>query len=69
MFEMLDRLMITQRFSDDLSHAIIGPYSAEIWPAALRASRMGAGYGSGNTGTVIGPLGPAVAPGRQSVPG
>jgi len=64
---MLDRLIITQRFSDDLSHAIIGPYSAEIWPAALRASRMG--YGSGNTGTVIGPLGPAITPGQPAVPG
>ena len=59
-------LIVAQRFFGDASYAIIGPYSAEIWPAALRASGMGVGYGTGNIGKVIGPLGLAVIVGTSN---
>jgi len=52
--------VMVQRFFGDGAYAIIGPYSAEIWPAGLRASGMGFGYGIGNLGKVIGPLGLAL---------
>ena len=48
-------LLMCQRFFGDGSYAIIGPYIAEVWPARLRASGMGLGYGVGN-GKIIGPL-------------
>ena len=50
-------LLMIQRFFGDGSYAIIGPYIAEVWPARLRASGMGLGYGVGNLGKIIGPLG------------
>src|SRR5271155_1661452 len=53
-------LIMTQRFFGDGSYAIIGPYMAEVWPARLRASGMGLGYGVGNLGKIIGPLGLAL---------
>jgi putative MFS transporter len=59
-------LIVAQRFFGDASYAIIGPYSAEIWPATLRASGMGIGYGIGNIGKVIGPLGLAVIVGTSN---
>jgi putative MFS transporter len=59
-------LIVAQRFFGDASYAIIGPYSAEVWPAALRASGMGVGYGTGNIGKVIGPLGLAVIVGTSN---
>jgi putative MFS transporter len=57
---------VAPRFFGDASYAIIGPYSAEIWPSALRASGMGVGYGTGNVGKVIGPLGLAVIVGTSN---
>ena len=42
------------------SYAIIAPYMAEVWPAGLRASGMGLGYGVGNLGKIISPLGLAL---------
>jgi len=33
---------------------------AEVWPAGLRASGMGLGYGVGNLGKIISPLGLAL---------
>lgn len=59
-------LVTVQRFFGDGSYAIIGPYSAEIWPAPLRASGMGFGYGVGNLGKIIGPLGLAVIVGTSN---
>jgi putative MFS transporter len=59
-------LIMTQRFFGDGSYAIIGPYMAEVWPARLRASGMGLGYGVGNLGKIIGPLGLALIIGSSN---
>lgn len=60
-------LLITiQRFFGDGSYAVIGPYSAEIWPSQLRASGMGFGYGVGNIGKILGPLGLAIIVGTSN---
>ena len=60
-------LMVTaQRFFGDGSYAIIAPYLAEVWPARLRASGMGLGYGIGNTGKILGPLGLALMVGSSN---
>jgi MFS transporter, putative metabolite:H+ symporter len=60
-------LVTAQRFFGDGSYAVIGPYSAEIWPAPLRASGMGFGYGIGNIGKVLGPLGLALIVGSSNL--
>jgi len=59
-------LVMVQRFFGDGSYAIIGPYIAEVWPARLRASGMGLGYGVGNLGKIIGPLGLALIIGSSN---
>ena len=59
-------LIMAQRFFGDGSYAIIGPYIAEVWPARLRASGMGLGYGVGNLGKIIGPLGLAIIIGSSN---
>jgi len=59
-------LLVAQRFFGDGSYAIIGPYIAEVWPARLRASGMGLGYGVGNLGKIIGPLGLALIIGSSN---
>lgn len=59
-------LLMIQRFFGDGSYAIIGPYIAEVWPARLRASGMGLGYGVGNLGKIIGPLGLALIIGSSN---
>jgi MFS transporter, putative metabolite:H+ symporter len=43
----------------DGAFAVVGPYSAEVWPASLRSTGMGSAYGFGGLGKVIGPLGMA----------
>jgi putative MFS transporter len=58
-------LVLVNRFFGDGSYAIIGPYMAEVWPARLRASGMGLGYGVGNLGKIIGPLGLALIAGAS----
>jgi putative MFS transporter len=58
--------LMAQRFFGDGAYAVIGPYSAEIWPAGLRTSGMGFGYGLGNLGKVIGPLGLALICGQSN---
>jgi MFS transporter, putative metabolite:H+ symporter len=58
-------LVLVNRFFGDGSYAIIGPYMAEVWPARLRASGMGFGYGVGNLGKIIGPLGLALIAGAS----
>jgi MFS transporter, putative metabolite:H+ symporter len=47
--------------------AIVGPYAAEVWPAHLRATGMGAAYGFGGIGKIIGPLGLALIVGSSDV--
>ena len=39
---------------------------AEVWPSRLRASGMGLGYGVGNLGKIIGPLGLALIIGSSN---
>lgn len=58
-------LVLVGRFFGDGSYAVIGPYMAEVWPARLRASGMGLGYGVGNLGKIIGPLGLALIAGTS----
>jgi MFS transporter, putative metabolite:H+ symporter len=59
-------LIMAQRFFGDGSYAIIGPYLAEVWPAGLRTSGMGLGYGVGNLGKILGPLGLALIIGSSN---
>jgi putative MFS transporter len=59
-------LIVMQRFFGDGSYAVIGPYMAEVCPARLRASGMGLGYGVGNLGKIIGPLGLALIIGSSN---
>jgi putative MFS transporter len=47
--------------------AVVGPYSAEVWPAHLRTTGMGSAYGFGGIGKVIGPLGLALIVGSSDV--
>ncbi|MCL1985850.1 MAG: MFS transporter [Betaproteobacteria bacterium] len=45
--------------------AVIGPYSAEVWPSSLRTTGMGSAYGFGGIGKVLGPLGLALLVGTD----
>jgi MFS transporter, putative metabolite:H+ symporter len=47
------------------NYSIVGPYMAEVWPTRLRTSGMGLGYGIGNMGKIIGPLGLALIAGSS----
>jgi putative MFS transporter len=47
--------------------AIVGPYSAEVWPASLRTTGMGAAYGFGGLGKVLGPMGLALIVGSSNI--
>lgn len=58
-------LMVTFFFADG-GVSINGPYSAELWPSRLRASGMGACYGFGSIGKIIGPLGLAMIAGSSN---
>jgi putative MFS transporter len=60
-------LLIANNVFIDGGLAIIGPYSAEVWPAALRTTGMGSAYGFGGIGKVIGPLGLALIVGSSNV--
>src|SRR5262249_446935 len=59
--------LVIQRFFGDGAYAVIGPYTAEIWPAGLRARGLGVGYGVGNPGKVIGPAGLALIVGSTNI--
>jgi len=59
-------LIATNAFGDG-GFAIVGPYSAEVWPSALRTTGMGSAYGFGGIGKVIGPLGLALIVGSSNV--
>jgi MFS transporter, putative metabolite:H+ symporter len=60
-------LLIASNFFVDGGFAVIGPYSAEVWPASLRTSGMGAAYGFGGLGKVLGPLGLALIVGSSNI--
>ena len=60
-------LLIASNFFVDGGFAVIGPYSAEVWPASLRTSGMGAAYGFGGLGKIIGPLGLALIVGSSNI--
>lgn len=47
--------------------AIVGPYASEVWPASLRATGMGAAYGFGGLGKVLGPLCLALIVGSSNI--
>ena len=58
-------LMIAYFFGEG-GFAIVGPYSGEVWPTTLRTSGMGAAYGFGGIGKIIGPLGLALIVGASA---
>jgi putative MFS transporter len=59
--------IVVADFFYDGGYAIIGPYMAEVWPTRLRTTGMGAAYGFGGIGKIIGPLGLAVIVGSADV--
>jgi MFS transporter, putative metabolite:H+ symporter len=58
-------LMATFFFADG-GFSINGPYSAELWPSRLRSMGMGAAYGFGSVGKIVGPLGLAMIVGSSN---
>jgi putative MFS transporter len=58
-------MIATFIFADGI-FAVLGPYSAEVWPTSLRATGMGSAYGFGGIGKVIGPWGLAVIVGSSN---
>jgi MFS transporter, putative metabolite:H+ symporter len=60
-------MLMAHSFFGGGSYTIIAPYMAEVWPAGLRASGMGLGYGVGNLGKIISPLGLALIVGGTNV--
>jgi len=59
-------MLMAHSFFGGGSYAIIAPYMAEVWPTGLRASGMGFGYGIGNFGKIISPLGLALIVGTSN---
>jgi putative MFS transporter len=59
--------IVVADFFYDGGYAVIGPYLAEVWPTRLRTTGMGAAYGFGGIGKIIGPLGLAVIVGASDV--
>ncbi len=64
----LSVLMLAYFFGEG-GFAIVGPYSAEVWPMRLRATGMGASYGFGGIGKIIGPMGLALIVGTSTSSG
>jgi MFS transporter, putative metabolite:H+ symporter len=60
-------LLIVTNFFADGGFAIVGPYSAEVWPAGLRTSGMGSAYGFGGIGKIVGPIGLALIAGTSNL--
>jgi putative MFS transporter len=60
-------LIVAGDFFYDGGFAIIGPYLSEVWPTRLRTTGMGAAYGFGGLGKIIGPLGLAMIVGTSDV--
>jgi len=59
-------LMLAYFFGEG-GFAVLAPYSAEVWPAALRTSGLGSAYGFGGIGKIIGPLGLAFVVGSSKL--
>jgi putative MFS transporter len=59
-------LMTLAFFFGEGGFAIVGPYSAEVWPTHLRSTGMGASYGFGGLGKIIGPMGLALIVGAST---
>ena len=59
--------IVVARFFGDGGFAVLGPYSAEVWPAGLRSSGMGSAYGFASIGKITGPLGLALIIGSSNV--
>ena len=59
--------IVVASFFYDGGFAVIGPYLAEVWPIRLRATGMGAAYGFGGIGKIIGPLGLALIVGSDNL--
>lgn len=60
-------MMIAVYFFGEGGFAVVGPYSGEVWPSALRTTGMGFAYGIGGIGKVIGPLGLALILGSSNL--
>lgn len=58
-------MIVTFIFADGI-FAVLGPYSAEVWPTSLRTTGMGSAYGFGGIGKVIGPWGLAMIVGSSN---
>jgi putative MFS transporter len=58
--------IVVADFFYDGGFAVIGPYLAEVWPTRLRTTGMGAAYGFGGLGKIIGPLGLALITGASN---
>jgi putative MFS transporter len=58
-------MILVTLFFGSGNYAIVAPYMAEVWPTRLRTSGMGLGYGVGNFGKIIGPLGLALIAGSS----
>jgi MFS transporter, putative metabolite:H+ symporter len=59
--------IVVADFFYDGGFAVIGPYLAEVWPTRLRTTGMGAAYGFGGLGKIIGPLGLALITGASNL--
>ena len=59
--------IVVAAFFYDGGFAVIGPYMAEVWPIRLRTTGMGAAYGFGGIGKIIGPLGLALIVGSDNL--
>ncbi|MGP4689551.1 MFS transporter [Agrobacterium pusense] len=59
-------LLMLAFFFGEGGFAIVGPYSAEVWPTHLRSTGMGAAYGFGGIGKIIGPMGLALIVGAST---
>jgi putative MFS transporter len=61
-------LIVGQGFFSSAIYSCVGPYMTELWPARLRSTGMGLGYGVGNLGgKIFGPLGLALIMGAGEI--
>ncbi|MDR3538155.1 MAG: MFS transporter [Acetobacteraceae bacterium] len=60
-------MIVIADFFYDGGFAVIGPYMSEVWPTRLRTTGMGAAYGFGGIGKIIGPLGLALMVGASDI--
>jgi putative MFS transporter len=65
---LLLALLMASYFFGEGGFAIVGPYSAELWPTHLRTMGMGSAYGFGGIGKFVGPMGLAVIAGVSAAP-